>query len=335
MHALTSIEIAGSSLVDPAAAAELAHYGVAVRGTKRPATIRALRWDIARFAAWCTAAGCLALPPKPEDVAAFLDAAAEDRTPATVRRYASSIAELHRGAGLSNPCAASVVRYALKRMHLAAGRDQQQAAPISDELVVRMLNAAGHTLRDLRDKALLAVAYTTFCRRSELVELRREDLQVEADGFGTITIRRSKTDQEGAGAMAPITADGMRHLLTWIDAADLGEGSLFSAVLKGSRLGGPLTGGEVARRFKAMALQAGLSPEETARISGHSTRVGAAQEALGLGAELGAIMQADHWKSPEMVSRDTARLGARHSAAVLVAHRRTQAYSPSKTRQHP
>ena len=45
-----------------------------------------------------------------------------------------------------------------------------------------------------------------------------EDLQVEADGFGTIAIRRSKTDQEGVGAMAPITADAMRHLLAWIDA---------------------------------------------------------------------------------------------------------------------
>ena len=241
-----------------------------------------------------------------------------------MRRYASSIAELHRGAALPNPCAANPVRYALKRMHLAAGRAQQQAVPISEQLVVSMLNAAGHTLRDLRDKALLAVAYTTFCRRSELVELRHEDLQVEMDGFGTIAIRRSKTDQEGAGAMTPITADAMRHLLAWIDAADRGDGPLFRAVLKGGRMGGALAGGEVARRFKAMALRAGLRAEEAARISGHSTRVGTVQHALRLGAELPAIMQANRWTSPEMVGQYTVRLGARHGAVVLVAHRRAQ-----------
>ena len=50
MHALIYLGTAGAGLVNPAAAA-LAGYGVAVRGTKRPATIRALRSDIVRFTA--------------------------------------------------------------------------------------------------------------------------------------------------------------------------------------------------------------------------------------------------------------------------------------------
>ena len=53
-----------------------------------------------------------------------------------------------------------------------------------------MLAAAGSTLRDLRNKALLTVAYTTVARRSELVALLREDLAIESDGFGAVTIRR-------------------------------------------------------------------------------------------------------------------------------------------------
>jgi integrase len=48
-----------------------------------------------------------------------------------------------------------------------------------------MLAAAGGTLRDLRNKALLTVAYTTLCSRSELVALHRADLETEADGCGT------------------------------------------------------------------------------------------------------------------------------------------------------
>jgi len=55
-------------------------------------------------------------------------------------------------------------------------------------------------------------------RRSELIALRREDVQVEADGFGIIVICRSKTDQEGESALAPVTRDAMRHLLAWAEA---------------------------------------------------------------------------------------------------------------------
>jgi hypothetical protein len=52
--------------------------------------------------------------------------------------------------------------------------------------------------------------YVTLCRRSELVALLREDLAIESDGFGTVTIRRSKADQEGEGTIAAVTPDAMR-----------------------------------------------------------------------------------------------------------------------------
>jgi integrase len=147
------------------------------------------------------------------------------------------------------------VKLALKRMHRALGRAQRQAAPVSDALVERLLAAAGTGTRALRNKAMLTVAYTTMARRAE-------DLTVEADGFGTIVIRRGKTDQEGQGAVAPVTPDAMRHLLAWIEAAGVQDGPLFRAVLKGGRIGGALDAGEVGRVFKAMVRAAGLSPAD-------------------------------------------------------------------------
>ena len=72
----------------------------------------------------------------------------------------------------------------------AAGRANDR------RLVADMLAKAGGSLRDLRNKALVAVAYTTLCRRSELVALRRDDLEIGKDGFGTLVIRRGKGDQE-------------------------------------------------------------------------------------------------------------------------------------------
>ena len=80
---------------------------------------------------------------------------------------------------------------------------------------------------------MLVLAYTTMMRRGELVALQFSDLTVESDGFGTVLIRRSKTDQEGVGAVAPIPADAMRHVQAWIAAAGIHDGPLFRAVPKG------------------------------------------------------------------------------------------------------
>ena len=125
--------------------------------------------------------------------------------------------------------------------------------------------------------------------------------------------------------MAPITPDAMHHLLAWTEAAGIEVGPLFRAVLKGGRIGGALDADEVGRVFKAMAHAAGLSAADTARISGHSTRVGAAQDMLRHGETLlPAIMQAGRWKTAEMVGRYTAKQGARQSAAVRVADRRVK-----------
>ncbi len=299
-------------------------HAEAARGAYAPATERALRGDIAKFTAWCTDTGLVPLPALPDTVSAFIDFQAITKAPASVRRYVSSIANFHRAAGVANPCDAAVVQLALKRMHRQHGRAQKQAGPLNDELVRTLLRTPSIRLINLRNRALLVVAYVTLCRCSELVALQFSDLAVESDGFGTITIRRSKTDQEGVGATAPIPADAMRHVQAWIAAARITDGHLFRAVLKGSRVAGPLAPEDVATAFRLMAQRAGLSAEECARISGHSTRVGSAQDMLRYGEQLPSIMQAGRWKTAEMVGRYTAKQGARQSAAVRIAERRVQ-----------
>ena len=265
------------------------------RGAFAGNTQRALRADVAVFTGWCIQEGRQALPASPGTVVACIDAVAASKAPATVRRYVSSVATFHRAAKVANACEAQAVKLALKRMHRERGRAQAQATPLNDVPVARMLAAAGSTLRDRRNKALLTLGYVTLCRRSELVALLHEDLAIESDGFGTVTIGRSKAEQEGEGTIAAVTPDSMRHLRAWIDAAGVEAGPLFRGVLKGGRVAGALDAGDVARIFKAMAAKAGLTAEEAARISGHSTRIGASQDMVRYGAELPAIMQAGRW----------------------------------------
>jgi len=117
------------------------------------------------------------------------------RKPATIRRYVSSVAHLHRAAGLPNPADSNAVRLALRRMTMKGNAAQAQAGGLTRRVADQLLGAGGARLRDLHNRALLAVAYDTLCRRSELVALLREDLHHGPHGDGTVKVRRSKTDQ--------------------------------------------------------------------------------------------------------------------------------------------
>jgi integrase len=131
----------------------------------------------------------------------------------------------------------------------------------------------------------------------------------------SLHLRRSKTDQEGQGGIRYLAPDTMRAVRAWLDVAGHGEGALFRSVGKAGAIGGPLDTGDVARVFKGMARAAGLDAAVVAAISGHSSRVGAAQDQVRHGVELPAVMQAGGWTTPAMVARYSARLEARRSGA--------------------
>jgi integrase len=313
------LDVAVPAPVKDAIAAALAHHAYASRGAYAANTERAFRADTAIFTGWCAAAGFASLPAEPGIVAAFVDAMGDAKAPATIRRYVASIAACHRAARLPNPCGDDTVRLALKRLHRAKGRAQAQAAPLTRDRVEIMLAAGGDGPRALRNRALLAVAYDSLCRRSELVVLGCGDVQAGPHDDGTLTLRRSKTDQEGQGSIRYLAPDTMRAVRAWMDAAGHGEGALFRSVGKGGAIGGPLDTGDVARIFKSMARAAGLDASIVAAISGHSSRVGAAQDQVRHGVELPAVMQAGGWTTPAMVARYSARLEARRSGAAKLA----------------
>ena len=79
--------------------------------------------------------------------------------------------------------------------------------------------------------------------------------------------------------------------------------------------GEKLDASQVPRIFKHMALRAGLTPEIVRRLSGHSPRVGAAQDMIASGVQLPEILRVGRWKSAAMVQRYGERLLAEKSAA--------------------
>jgi integrase len=68
--------------------------------------------------------------------------------------------------------------------------------PILTPLLRQMIVALPDDLPGLRDKALLLLGFAGAFRRSELVGLHLRDIQIGDVGM-IVTLRRSKTDQEG------------------------------------------------------------------------------------------------------------------------------------------
>ena len=204
-------------------------------------------------------------------------------------------------------------------MHRARGRRQEQATGLTWPLRRRLLEAAGERLIDDRNRALLAVAYDTMLRRGELAALQVSDLFEEVGGDATLLVRRSKADPEGEGETVWVAPDSLRLVRAWLARGAVADGPLFRSVGKGGQVGGALPPGQVPRILKGMARAAGLPRTVVAGLSGHSTRVGAAQDMIAADLELPKIQQAGRWKSPAMVSRYGERLLARRGGAAELA----------------
>jgi integrase len=287
-----------------------------------PGTVRALRTDIARWVAWCAEAGRLPLPARPQDVADFLEARAAQWSPATLRRVLAALARLHRVLGIADPTKDDEVhlaRAAALRMcaERGAGRPRQ-AAGLTVHATEACVAPLGERLIDRRDLALVLVARDLLARRSELVALQVTDLAPAVTGGATVQIVRSKTDQAGQGAVRYIGRAAYAAVSAWLEAAAITDGPLFRSVHVTGRVGAALHPQKVTEILKKLARRAGpalwrlgVDPE---RVSGHSPRVGMAQDLVAAGFELGAIMQAGRWKSPAMVARYTEALAAEEGA---------------------
>lgn len=267
-------------------------------------TLRAWKADWAVFTESCRAYRLESLPATPKTVRAFVfECLGKGKKPATVRRHVSTIGQAHRASGVADPTASEDVKLALKEMGRNSTARQKQARGLVWAEIEGFLSIEPRNLRDMRDRALVAVAYDTMCRREELVSLRVEDIEEAGDGSGSILIRRSKTDTNGEGAAAYLSPLTMRLVAGWLRASQLKEGPIFLRVLGAKAAGSALTPQVVAAVLQKVGQWIGLERAEWEKLSGHSARVGAAQDLLALNIDLSSVMQAGRWKDTRMPMR--------------------------------
>jgi integrase/recombinase XerD len=166
-----------------------------------------------------------------------------------------------------------------------------------------MIAASATDLRGLRDRAMIAVGYDTLCRRAELVALRAEDVKRRPAGGANILVRRAKNDPSGNGRLAALSADAVRSLEAWLAAADIDRGPIFRPIYRDRVLSRGLHACVVSRIVKARAAAANIAPAVVAGLSGHSMRIGCAQDLNLAGHDLLTIMRAGGWRSADIVAR--------------------------------
>jgi integrase len=282
----------------------LADWSAMVQGAFATNTLRARKADWAVFTESCLAYRLESLPAAPKTVRAFVfECLGKGKKPATVRRYVSTIGRAHRASGVLDPTASEDVKLALKEIGRNSTARQKQARGLTWEEIEVFLSIEPRNLRDFRDRALSAVAYDTMCRREELVLLRVEDIAEASDGSGSILIRRSKTDTTGEGATAYLSPLAMRLVSSWLKESGLKTGPVFVSVRGATGVGTALTPQVVSTVFRKVGQWIGLERQEWERISGHSARVGAAQDLLALNIDVASVMQAGRWTDTRMPIR--------------------------------
>jgi integrase len=169
-----------------------------------------------------------------------------------------------------------------------------------------MLDATDSELIGARDRALVLLGFAGAFRRSELVGLDVADCAFGKDGL-TITLRRSKTDQQGAGRKIGIPYGSnpetcpVRTVQAWIELAAIEDGPVFRSISRHGRVQpGRLSGIDVARVVKKLAERAGL---DAVKYAGHSLRAGHATSAAIAGASERSIMNQTGHRSVQMVRR--------------------------------
>ena len=201
------------------------------RASKSDATRLAYLSDFRDFEAFCSDFDLQSMPASPETVARYLaDLPRRGLVVSTINRRAAAIAYVHRARGLDAPNGAESVRAVLTGIRNTHGARPTKKKALTSDLVAKVIRKIpAKALRDLRDRALILLAFGAALRRSELVALNVADLERHRKGL-LIRLGRTKTDQAGLGRTVAVPDGKLKigeAVFSWLDAAGITEGPIF------------------------------------------------------------------------------------------------------------
>lgn len=276
-------------------------------GSKAANTTAAYRSDFAHFNAFCANKGFGALPATPQVVALYLSYLADSGFKAsTITRRVSSISQVHQHAGYESPTRNAHVRAVVAGIKRTIGSAEVGVSPVMDADLRLMLSCLRDGVIGVRDRALLLLGFTSAMRRSEIVALNVEDVQVLTEGL-RIMIRRSKTDSEARGEVVAVPRGNhpetcvVEALEAWYRLSGIESGAIFRAVNRHGRIASErLSSKAVALVVKEMAGRIGLNGD---RFAAHSLRSGFCTSAARAGVPERIIQLTTRHRSVQVLRR--------------------------------
>jgi integrase len=243
-------------------------------------------------------------------VAVYIAALSATHKVSSLQRRLTAINYYHRHHGDDRPYGPASLKHAaissvMKGLKREKGTRADAKAPLTTEQLRRMVRGLEESPRGLRDRALLLIGFSGGFRRSELAALDFADIADVEDGL-KITIRRSKSDQEGQGRTLgiPYGSDPktcpVRVYRKWIRTAGITAGPVFRHFFNQTMGRRAITDQVVADIVKRSAERVGIDATE---LSGHSLRSGLATTAARNGASERSIMKQTGHRSVAMVRR--------------------------------
>jgi integrase len=271
-----------------------------VRQSIAQSTRIAYESDLKHFAAWGGT-----LPASPALIASYIAGHAGVLAVATITRRVATLSKAHQAMGEENPCQAALVKATLRGLRRKQGTAQRQAKPLLKEELFAILDPMGDSVKDVRDRALLLLGFAGGFRRSELVGLDVADIEIVRQGI-IITLRHSKTDQDGAGRKIGIPHGRTQHcpvaaVTAWLSRSKITQGPVFCPItryghLQPVRLSGDAVSEVIRDRLAAIGM-------DTNGYSGHSLRAGFATSAAQAGVSTLKIRAQTGHASDAMLSR--------------------------------
>ena len=155
------------------------------------------------------------------------------------------------------------------------------------------------------------------CRRSELVSLLIEDIRyIETNGVtkASVLIKKSKKDQLAKGRRLNLSQQVNKAINLWLERCrNPQERQLFKGINRGQKITGSLRSGQISRIYKRLAKREGLGKELIEQISGHSLRVGHAQDMVNSSESMPMITSRGRWSKTDTVRRYVEHIDYRSS----------------------
>ncbi len=270
-----------------------------IKSSKSLNTIRAYKSDFKDFSNFCKKNNFKSLPADPKIVSFYITHLSSISKVSTLKRRLASISVVHKIKGFYIDIKHPLIIENFMGIQRKLGVFQKSKKPILinelKEIIKTIESTEKNEIKKIRNKALILVGFAGGFRRSELVNIKLDDLEFTKEGL-KIFIKRSKTDQSGEGMTKAIPYFKDKNfcpvvsIKNWIEIIKNKTNSLIFDI----------SDKMVAVLIKKYLQKAGF---DNTKYSGHSLRSGFATVAADHGADEKSIMNMTGHKSSSMVRR--------------------------------